>query len=386
MYGLVLEGGGAKGSYHVGAYKAILEEGLEIKGVTGTSIGSINGAMIVQGDFQRCYDIWNNIDYSMLIEEHNDEVARLFNEKIKFADLKILLEGLKEMIVNKGIDIESLKDLLVEVIDEEKLRRSFMDYGLVTINLTDLKPIEIFKEDIPKGELRNYILASSYLPIFKREKIGGKIYLDGGFYDNLPFKLLQGKGYEKFILVRTLAAGVTRKVDVEDAIVVSPSEDLGSMYRYDNEHIRKNIELGYYDGIKAIRGLKGHSYYIKPREEDFYFQELLSLSQEQISMIQKQVKGPVIDNKRILFEHMVPKIGHLLDLNKGFSYEDLLIRLLEIRADAANINRYKIYDYEELKNLVKANSTSLKEHNKSLKSILSRQRTLLEIADIIFCN
>ena len=30
MYGLVLEGGGAKGAYHIGVYKAILEEGIEI--------------------------------------------------------------------------------------------------------------------------------------------------------------------------------------------------------------------------------------------------------------------------------------------------------------------------------------------------------------------
>ncbi len=43
MIGLVLEGGGAKGSYHVGAYKAILDEGIEIQGVTGTSAGALNG-------------------------------------------------------------------------------------------------------------------------------------------------------------------------------------------------------------------------------------------------------------------------------------------------------------------------------------------------------
>ncbi|HMM69555.1 MAG TPA: patatin-like phospholipase family protein, partial [Gudongella oleilytica] len=52
MYGLVLEGGGAKGSYHVGVYKALLEEGIPIGGVAGTSIGALNGAMIVQGDFE----------------------------------------------------------------------------------------------------------------------------------------------------------------------------------------------------------------------------------------------------------------------------------------------------------------------------------------------
>lgn len=386
MYGLVLEGGGAKGSYHVGAYKAIMEEGLEVKGVTGTSIGSINGAMIVQGDFERCYEIWNNIDYSMIMEGNNDEVRRLFDEKIALGDLKILLDSFKHVISNRGVDITPFKNLLAKLIDEDKIRRSFMDYGLVTINLTDFKPVELLKEDIPYGELKDFILASSYLPIFKQEKIGGKRYLDGGFYDNLPFKLLQSKGYEQFILVRTLARGITRKVDLEDAIVVSPTEDLGSIHQYDYDSTRRNIRLGYYDCIKAIRGLKGHNYYIKPRDESFYFHELLSLSTEQIQRIQEYIKTPDVTTQRMLFEHIIPRLGILLGLEKTFTYEDLLIKLLELRAERAAIDRYKIYDYEELRRLVQCNPYDDKIVNKSLKSIFSKEKDLLRIADIIFCN
>ena len=50
MYGIVLEGGGAGGSYQVGAWQAIKELGLEFGGVAGTSVGALNGAMILQGD------------------------------------------------------------------------------------------------------------------------------------------------------------------------------------------------------------------------------------------------------------------------------------------------------------------------------------------------
>lgn len=386
MYGLVLEGGGAKGAYHIGAYKAILEENIEIKGVTGTSIGAINGAMIVQGDFDRCYEIWSNIDYSMIIEGNNDEVTRLFDEKIELGDLKILLNSFKHVISNRGVDITAFKNLLGDLIDEEKIRKSFMDYGLVTINLTDFKPVEILKEDIPPGELRNYILASSYLPIFKQEKIGGKRYLDGGFYDNLPFKLLQNKGYEKFILVRTLARGITRKVDIDDAIVVSPTEDLGSIHNYDHNLARENIKLGYYDCLKSIRGLKGHYYYIKPGKELFYFNELASLSVNQINQVREYIKTPDMITKRMLFEHIIPRVGVLLGLEKNFTYEDLLIKLLELRAERAGIDRFRIYDYEELKHLVQCNPYNEKAINKRLKSIFNREKTLLKIADVIFCD
>ena len=45
-YGLVLEGGGAKGAYQIGAWKALKEAGVKIKGVSGTSVGALNGALI----------------------------------------------------------------------------------------------------------------------------------------------------------------------------------------------------------------------------------------------------------------------------------------------------------------------------------------------------
>ncbi len=53
MYGLVLEGGGAKGAYHIGAYRALMEEGIEIQGIAGTSVGALNGAILAQGDYEK---------------------------------------------------------------------------------------------------------------------------------------------------------------------------------------------------------------------------------------------------------------------------------------------------------------------------------------------
>ena len=58
MYGVVLEGGGLKGAYHLGAVKAILECGYEIGAYVGTSIGSFNAAVLAQGDFELLYKEW----------------------------------------------------------------------------------------------------------------------------------------------------------------------------------------------------------------------------------------------------------------------------------------------------------------------------------------
>ena len=63
-YGIVLEGGGAKGAYQVGAWKALKEAGIRIKGVAGTSVGALNGALICMDDFSKAERIWENISYS----------------------------------------------------------------------------------------------------------------------------------------------------------------------------------------------------------------------------------------------------------------------------------------------------------------------------------
>ena len=62
MKGLVLEGGGTKGAYQLGAYKALKELGVEFDGVVGTSIGALNAAFIVQEDYEIMKDIWLNRD------------------------------------------------------------------------------------------------------------------------------------------------------------------------------------------------------------------------------------------------------------------------------------------------------------------------------------
>ena len=44
---LVLGGGGSKGAYQVGAYKALVELGHSFDLVVGTSIGALNGALMI---------------------------------------------------------------------------------------------------------------------------------------------------------------------------------------------------------------------------------------------------------------------------------------------------------------------------------------------------
>lgn len=397
MYGLVLEGGGAKGSYHIGVYKALKEAGVELRGVVGTSIGALNGAMIVQNDYDKCYELWNQITYSMVADVDDDEIDKIMQLKLAKEDLFFLRDKIKSIIGTGGFDIAPLKGLLDEYIDEEKIRKSNMDFGMVTINLSPLKPLYMFKEDIPKGELKEYLMASAYLPFFKAEGPKGRLYLDGGFYDNLPFKMLIDRGYKDLILVRTHAMGFTKRLDLKgtNSILISPSDSIGRSFEYDGNRARNNIQLGYYDGIRALKGLKGNKYYIVPKEDqDYYLDFLLKISEEEVRKMEKILKLPEAPYRRSLLENIIPKICSMLSVGKSCTYEELLMYLLEKKAENLEVERFNIYTFKELlsevedKNIVK-DKEEVRKLDKLIEKvdilpIINKDDVLLHIADIIF--
>ncbi|MCF6464603.1 patatin-like phospholipase family protein [Clostridium sp. Cult2] len=361
MYGLVLEGGGAKGSYHIGSYKAIIEEGIDIKGIAGTSVGALNGAMIAQGDFERAYEIWHEISYSKIINASEEDIKRIKSRKLSKEDISLLVDSFRGFFVDKGLDITPLKNLLSELIDEDKIRHSGKDFGIVTVSLTDLKPLEIYIEDIPYGQLVEYLMASAYLPVFKTERIDGKRYIDGGIYNNLPVNLLKNKGYTDLIVVRTHAPGIVKKINSDglNIITISPKDNLGKVLDFDRETARYNIKLGYYDGLKALRGLKGYHYYIESIEdEDYIINYLFNLEEEKISKLREIFKIEGVPDKRALFEFIIPKLSSTLGVEKEANYEDILVYLLDKLAEIYGIERFKIYTFHDLLDLVRENQNS----------------------------
>src|SRR6188768_44391 len=65
--GLTLSGGGAKGIVHIGILQAIDSAGLNIDAITGTSMGSIMGAMYAAGySGNQMRDIVREMDWGML--------------------------------------------------------------------------------------------------------------------------------------------------------------------------------------------------------------------------------------------------------------------------------------------------------------------------------
>lgn len=335
MVGIALEGGGARGAFHMGAVKALLEHGYEIGGITGTSIGALNGALIAQGDFEAAYQMWESLSTPMIFHIDPMYYERLVHNKIDKDTVFHLASKVKDMIENRGIDTSLIRNLLEENVDEEKLRNSSVDFGLITVMLNDMKPLELFKEDIPQGQMIDYLMASASYPGFAPNKIDGKQYFDGGIHDNLPVNLLASKGYKEIIAVRTYGVGRTKKLRYRDInlTVILPSENLGQIFNFDHELICRNMKMGYYDALRVIQGVKGKHYYIQPLEEAYYFTRLTSLPDGVIAEMGEILGITQSSGKRMLFERIIPKVAGMLDLDAAAGYESIVIHLLETAAE-----------------------------------------------------
>lgn len=364
MQGLVLEGGGARGAYQIGAYKALIEEDFIFNGVSGTSIGALNGALIVQGDASHAYELWEDLHPSELFGVPLNSWNMLMDGDFQFGDIPELFNTLKSVVRSKGLDIQKVKALLRKVIIEEKLRKSPLDFGFVTYSLSDRKTLEYYKEDIPQGEMIDYLMASANFPIFQVEKLGGKILIDGGVSDNLPVQLLIKKGYRELVIIRTFAIGVVRKFDKKGLkiLFIEPSEDLGNILDFKPEKSKYLLQLGFFDVKRKLHQLKGQSYYIESKNDDNYFLDLLkTFCTDDLDKLAEHMNLKGIPPYRLLFEHLMPLLSEALKLSKHASYEDIVLGVAEWMGKALHLPRFKIYSVEDF-------LRSIKDHPKVLKT------------------
>jgi len=390
MRGLALEGGGARGAYQIGAVKALIENGYEFDGFVGTSIGAINAAILAQGDFDKSLEIWSNMSFELLFEEDDWQILKYTDIKglKRTAELLANAGKIVSKIKSGGLSTEKLKMFIRNYVDEELIRSSGRDYGLATILINDRKPLELMLEDIPQGQLCDYIMASASYPFFQRETIEEKKFLDGAFYDNCPYNLLVNKGYDEIIIIRTNARGVFRKVkrkDTEKIKVIAPLDDLRPVLLFSQENCAANIKLGYYDGLRYAKNLRGSVYYIDidPAEENKIGARLMAVPDDIVLETGALLNIPEMPAKRMLFEKIIPQLSAYLKLGKEYDYADFAVAILERMAAQRKIERFHIYDYERLCDIVKEQPAAQKKKTPfqitPLQTIISRRKEAVEI-------
>lgn len=126
---LVLAGGGARGSYQVGVWRALMELDWHPQIITGTSVGGLNGAMFVLDLYETARDMWLTI--------RSRDVMELPEEN---ADLSALHQFLRRVVKEGGMDVTPLEEIVERVLDEDALRAAPIRFGIVTVEQRGLRP------------------------------------------------------------------------------------------------------------------------------------------------------------------------------------------------------------------------------------------------------
>ena len=248
---LVLAGGGARGSYQVGVWRALTELGWRPQIITGTSVGSLNGAMFALDLYETARDMWLTIRSQDVIELPAGD-----------APLPELHAFLKDAVTQGGMDVTPLEEIVERVLDEDALRRSPIRLGLVTVEQKTLKARELPLEEIPEGKVKDYLLASAAcFPALRAHTIDGVSYLDGGYRDNMPTALAQKMGADELVCVDLEGVGITRpNLTGLPTTMVRSYWELGDILHFDPDTARRNVELGYYDTLRAFGRVRGCAY------------------------------------------------------------------------------------------------------------------------------
>ena len=157
--GLALSGGGARGIAHIGVLKALDEMSIKPAVLSGTSAGSLVGALYAYGYApDKIFDIIKNVS-----------IFRSVRPAWAWSGL-LTMDGLRELLINT---------LPENRFDALKIP--------LTIAATEIRKGEI--NYFGEGELIPAIVASCSVPaVFNPVSFNGGLFVDGGICDNLPSK------------------------------------------------------------------------------------------------------------------------------------------------------------------------------------------------------
>lgn len=301
--GLVLAGGGAKGAYEAGVFKALWELDIirRVNVVSGVSIGAINGLMLSMNNGSVMDKSWSDISYSRFINNENrvrDIKIREFIKKAKSVD-----KGIKIAELFKKNDIgllsqSGIRSFIEDYVDFDIIRKSNKILYACAYNI-DLQRPEYFKlSDYSNEEALDICIASCAVPyLFKPITIKDYKYADGGINnpqykvqnaDNVPISPLKEYNCDIIIVLHLSYKQPINREGFENSNIIEiyPSTQLELIDGIGTLNIRQSvlnqhIELGYRDALTALSPmiidmLKGKPIdkLIKKHEE--YNEELLN--------------------------------------------------------------------------------------------------------------
>ena len=199
---LVLQGGGALGSYQAGVYQALHEAGIEPDWIIGTSIGAINASLIAgnssQNRLSRLREFWKRMEQNPVWSFR--DVFPGFNEKLSYwATVTNGIPGFfrPNPLAHAGDSyvLGADKAGYYSTAPLEKTLTDLVDFDLVnqcsprlTVGAAHVRTSEMryFDSRDTKLGVRHIMASGALPPAFPAVRIEGELYWDGGILSNTP--------------------------------------------------------------------------------------------------------------------------------------------------------------------------------------------------------
>jgi NTE family protein len=172
--------------------------------------------------------------------------------------------------------------------------------------------------------------------------------------------MLVERGYKNIIEVRIDGFGIEKKYDDSNVNIlpIYAREDLGRILEFNPIKARRNINLGYFDTMKAFLEYSGYSYYIDAsKNEATYLKQFLMLNKRQVESIlmtlgNKGILKQYSSKDRIICEELIPLVAKKMRLSKNASYRDIYFVLLERLAEKVAVEKLKVYTLKSFKEAI----------------------------------
>ena len=275
--GIVFSGGGGRGAYAIGVWKALRKYGLDqdIKAVSGTSVGGLNGALFVQGDLEVAEQLWLDIARDKILQLDIQQLA----EKLARIAATMAIPGFQAKAIIQAANLlkgkgwfsqDGLEKLILESGACQSIANSQLPFYVCALGQKDWQLNYPHLNTVSEQEIGQWLLASAAIPgIFSPVTINDENYWDGGVLpgnlsNNTPFQPL----IEKHQCTHIINIYLSRSPDVANAQRdypntrfwnIIPSEQIDtaiSALNFTAENAKKLIELGYQDADKMLARFK----------------------------------------------------------------------------------------------------------------------------------
>lgn len=275
MANLVLEGGGVKCAYQVGALLALEQKGYTFSSISGASFGALNGALYIEGGTSRLLDFYFHINAKdIYLDDY--VVDAVENFKGNDGDLAPFLFNLLKTKADYISSREKVSDnyhaYVKTAVNGEAIKNSSIEFECTTLEIRDSKLVlgmiaiayfkdrsilnALYQNGVIKGHninlkeidtkyIPDYIAASANYPFFTPLLVEDKEYLDGGIYDNLPYKKYINSKEKTFIIRTHVEPLDSFDYGNDNLILITPKTNLGSSLKFTKSNIEKLIKQGY---------------------------------------------------------------------------------------------------------------------------------------------